>query len=450
MKKLFCMLTVVCMLVTLVAVETISVSAIKEQDEQILVGAEPTATATETEAEPATTAMDVTPVLYGDANDDGEINMKDVLALRKYLAEIPVDLNWEASDANRDGKVNMKDVLLLRQYIAGIANYFEWYDPAGSVPFTLEERVEIGGSELMYYVFPKAVLLCSPEDVETYFSHTENIVDASKTATPKGTYDEAFFAGKFLLALRVYDGSLDKSNPLTAMDRGADGSLLAHVRQSEVTEPWTMQDALLISMPLSELDTVKTLYELYEVPLLDEKTWTITGYALSQNGGVIEVKSVEDAFVKHDIFDADDYLPMYGNPGDNTYLECMCFPDHFCMAHRVGCWAGDGYMYTIFDWNHRTCKDTRMEDFTAEDHPLCDYNEAPNSVPIVFIEGLPNIGDYLFFNHPTVSMVCIPDSVKEIGEHAFCDNCKTIIGCHKGSYAESYAKAHGLTVKIIE
>ena len=44
MKKLFCVLTALCLLASVVAVGTMSVAATKEQDEQILVGGEPTAT----------------------------------------------------------------------------------------------------------------------------------------------------------------------------------------------------------------------------------------------------------------------------------------------------------------------------------------------------------------------------------------------------------------------
>ncbi len=55
----------------------------------------------------------------GDANGDGAINMKDVLALRKLLADMPVgDFNEANADVNGDGSVNMKDVLALRKMLA--------------------------------------------------------------------------------------------------------------------------------------------------------------------------------------------------------------------------------------------------------------------------------------------------------------------------------------------
>lgn len=82
---------------------------------------EPSATETEptvTEAEPtATGAEDGIP---GDANNDGLVNMKDVLTIRKYIAGIDVTINLHNADANLDDAVNLKDVLLIRKYLAGM------------------------------------------------------------------------------------------------------------------------------------------------------------------------------------------------------------------------------------------------------------------------------------------------------------------------------------------
>ena len=82
---------------------------------------EPTATEVEptgTEVEPTGTQAEE--ILCGDANDDGAVNMKDVLTLRKMLASIEVAYNAANSDVNEDGEVNMKDVLMLRKYLAGL------------------------------------------------------------------------------------------------------------------------------------------------------------------------------------------------------------------------------------------------------------------------------------------------------------------------------------------
>ena len=59
----------------------------------------------------------------GDANADGVVNMKDVLAIRKYVANISVAIDEQNADANIDGTVNMKDVLLVRKVIAGLDSF---------------------------------------------------------------------------------------------------------------------------------------------------------------------------------------------------------------------------------------------------------------------------------------------------------------------------------------
>ena len=59
-------------------------------------------------------------VLYGDANDDGDVDMKDVLAIRLYIADHTRYVDQAAADVNLDGSVDMKDVLLVRKFIAGI------------------------------------------------------------------------------------------------------------------------------------------------------------------------------------------------------------------------------------------------------------------------------------------------------------------------------------------
>ena len=63
--------------------------------------------------------------LLGDANGDGAVNMKDVLALRKQLAGMSPEINLINADCNGDGDVNMKDVLMLRKFLAGLITELE-------------------------------------------------------------------------------------------------------------------------------------------------------------------------------------------------------------------------------------------------------------------------------------------------------------------------------------
>ena len=67
--------------------------------------------------EGAITPLDFTP---GDVNDDGKIDITDVILVRRYiLGGYNVKINENAANVNDDGKVNSADVILLRRYIAG-------------------------------------------------------------------------------------------------------------------------------------------------------------------------------------------------------------------------------------------------------------------------------------------------------------------------------------------
>lgn len=75
---------------------------------------------------PVTTAGIITIIdyLYGDANGDGDIDMKDIVLLQKYMANFDYDLNTSTvevkagADANGDGKVSGQDIVRLRRYLS--------------------------------------------------------------------------------------------------------------------------------------------------------------------------------------------------------------------------------------------------------------------------------------------------------------------------------------------
>ena len=54
----------------------------------------------------------------GDANDDGEVNIKDVTLLKQHLAKWNVTINLNNCDVDGDGSVSIKDLTLLKQYLA--------------------------------------------------------------------------------------------------------------------------------------------------------------------------------------------------------------------------------------------------------------------------------------------------------------------------------------------
>ena len=61
---------------------------------------------------------------YGDANGDGEISLKDLVLIRRYIADYNEETGESsiaagaAADANGDGAVTTKDLVILRRYLA--------------------------------------------------------------------------------------------------------------------------------------------------------------------------------------------------------------------------------------------------------------------------------------------------------------------------------------------
>ena len=59
-----------------------------------------------------------------DANDDGYVNMKDVLLIRRFISNIvsAKAINILSADVNSDSLVDMKDVIAVRRVISGLAD----------------------------------------------------------------------------------------------------------------------------------------------------------------------------------------------------------------------------------------------------------------------------------------------------------------------------------------
>lgn len=64
------------------------------------------------------TEKPVTNILYGDVNDDGEVDLLDEMLLSQYNAKWDVALNELNADVNGDGEIDMLDEMLLSQYNA--------------------------------------------------------------------------------------------------------------------------------------------------------------------------------------------------------------------------------------------------------------------------------------------------------------------------------------------
>ena len=57
---------------------------------------------------------------FGDVSGDGEIDVKDVILIRQYIAGgYCVAVNESVMDTNKDGTVDARDIITLRKYIAG-------------------------------------------------------------------------------------------------------------------------------------------------------------------------------------------------------------------------------------------------------------------------------------------------------------------------------------------
>ena len=57
--------------------------------------------------------------LYGDVDGDKEIDLRDLLALKKYISEENTpDFVFINADVNTDAKADLKDLLMLKKYFA--------------------------------------------------------------------------------------------------------------------------------------------------------------------------------------------------------------------------------------------------------------------------------------------------------------------------------------------
>lgn len=79
-----------------------------------------TTTTTETATPPVTTEPIEGAGIAGDANEDGKVDLKDVILIRRCIAGgWDVKLNEINADVNDDSVVDLKDVIFIRRYIAG-------------------------------------------------------------------------------------------------------------------------------------------------------------------------------------------------------------------------------------------------------------------------------------------------------------------------------------------
>ncbi len=66
--------------------------------------------------------VEITEYILGDANEDGKVNNKDLVAIQRYINSWGNSINLLAADYNEDGKINNKDLVAIQRFING------WYD----------------------------------------------------------------------------------------------------------------------------------------------------------------------------------------------------------------------------------------------------------------------------------------------------------------------------------
>lgn len=118
-------------------------------------------------ADPQEGGNDDTEVYYGDVNDDGKVDAKDVTTLRRSLAGgWNVTINEEKADVSADGKVDAKDVTVLRRYLAG-----GWGVTLPPKPVLEPRPVAVEQSSLssLKLVFDMPVSPVNPENIAAYY-----------------------------------------------------------------------------------------------------------------------------------------------------------------------------------------------------------------------------------------------------------------------------------------
>ena len=53
----------------------------------------------------------------GDANDDGEYDIMDIIRMQKYILGASSSINWEVCDVNNDGEYDVFDLGLMHHHL---------------------------------------------------------------------------------------------------------------------------------------------------------------------------------------------------------------------------------------------------------------------------------------------------------------------------------------------
>ena len=124
-------------------------------------------------------SLSLAQTIIADVNSDGNINGKDVLALRKFIVGLSTenDVDINACDINADGNVNGKDVLMLRKYIIGLIKEF----PTTTVVTTTATTTQVTGEWVTMYDFENESTDTMPSYVSLGGSQNALVEEIKKT-----------------------------------------------------------------------------------------------------------------------------------------------------------------------------------------------------------------------------------------------------------------------------
>ncbi|MBR6916667.1 MAG: DUF4838 domain-containing protein [Clostridia bacterium] len=166
--------------------------------------------------------------LSGDANDDGNIDMKDVLTIRRYIALVDSDrdISFLSADIDRDEHITMRDTLRLQRTIAGDLV------PEGNNTDGLYKVgiINIGSRNISRYtiVYPERVDDASIYLPSAAFAATElqKYIEEACGIKLNIAYDSAELDGYKIKYTYDYDGKLGLDKEGYAFDVRDDGDLV--------------------------------------------------------------------------------------------------------------------------------------------------------------------------------------------------------------------------------
>lgn len=128
----------------------------------------------------------------GDLNNDGSINSKDSLLMKRYVAgKISSGLNTAAADVTADGRVNTLDLRQLKAVMTGAADSFEDADANVAV-----NEIQIGGEDIS--TFEIVLLECTEfPDIGVTYTNSDNANYGFPTTTHPD-YPAYHLAGRLL------------------------------------------------------------------------------------------------------------------------------------------------------------------------------------------------------------------------------------------------------------